>query len=116
MTKGLQDLLEKGNEITLAIHRFRNNESTYVSYLKKFLVDPTYEQFKFCVTSKDYEHARSYCSALNGVASNLGLTNIAKCTASLSYRLYKNDFENMKLDMETLESSYNETVSLIERV
>lgn len=119
MTAGLQALIEKDNDITIAIHRFRDNESTYVAYLKKFLVDPTYEQFKFCMTSNDFEHAKNYCSALNGLASNLGLTNISKLVSALSTHLSQNNIEEIDVIedlMNTLEHNYNETISLIDLV
>lgn len=116
MTKGLQTLSDKGNDVAIAIHRFRNNESTYVSYLHKFLVDPTYEQFKYCIEGADYDHAKSYCSALNGLASNLGLTKIAKASAQISYLLYAMDLTNLELFLANLDDAYNETIDLINQV
>lgn len=116
MTKGLLTLSENGNEILEAIHRFRNNESTYISYLHKFLIDPTYEQFKYCIQSKDFDHAQSYCSSLNGLASNLGLTKIAKCSARLSNILYSSSQEDLSKPLSDLEEAYVDTIALINQV
>lgn len=116
MTKALQTLSDKGNDVAGAIQRFRNNESTYISYLRKFLVDPTYEQFKFCISSKDYEHARNYCSALNGLASNLGLTKIATYSAGISFILFSMDYSGLEKNLSDLENAYTETIALIDQV
>lgn len=116
MTTGLQNLMTNGNDITMAIHRFRDNESTYVCYLKKFLMDPTYEQFKFCLSSADYETAKSYCSALCGVTANLGLTNISRITGELTQLLYTKNFDSLEQPLKNLETEYTNTISLIDRV
>lgn len=114
MTKGLAELGSCGNDVKGAIIRFRGSESNYVRFLKKFLTDPTVEQMSYCVEAKDYEQAENYLSAISGVASNLGLTNLQKANSAIQNKLKQGISADVKGELIELRRVYDETVNLIE--
>lgn len=114
MTKGLADLNDCGNDVKGAIIRFRGNEGNYVRFLKKFLTDPTVEQMNYCLEIQDFEQAENYVSAISGVASNLGLTNLHNANTALQKKLKQGKREDMKGELIELRRVYDETINLIE--
>ncbi len=114
MTNGLARLDSCGNDVKGAIIRFRGNESNYVRFLKKFLTDPTVEQMNYCLEIKDYEQAENYISAISGVASNLGLTNLQNANNAIHRKIKQGSAEDMKGELIELRRVYDETVNLIE--
>lgn len=71
-----QQLADSGVEVADAMHRFMGQEDIYISFLGKFLVDPTIAKLKECVRDGQVEAAFECAHTLKGVAANLSLAGV----------------------------------------
>lgn len=72
-----------GGDYTGILRRFRT-ESMISRFLKKLPADPNYAMLEEALDKQDYETAFRAAHTLKGLALNLGLTELADSSATLS--------------------------------
>lgn len=75
------------------IARFAGNESIYIRFLKKMIVDETYNNLKQSWREKNYEETEKYAHTLKGISANLGIDRLFKVSDSLVQNIRKKEYE-----------------------
>lgn len=79
----MQELLklnEIGVNINSGLNRFNNNIETYLGFIDKFINDQSFKKLEKAILRNDNDQALIYASAVQGIASNLGIVSLeSKC-------------------------------------
>lgn len=63
-------------DIKGSLERFSNYEPMYIKYLKKFITEPTFDEFLKALDSGDSEAIENSAHTLKGICGNLGLIDL----------------------------------------
>jgi HPt (histidine-containing phosphotransfer) domain-containing protein len=93
--------------------RLGGNEMIYKTLLKKFLLNPYYDDLCTYVTVNNLEEAKHNVHTIKGTAGNLSLTALFEIATTLDNTLKENgDFQSL---FEEFKSIYEETMVEVNR-
>ena len=89
------------------------NEKLVQKFALKFLDDPSFQNLKDALDSKDVETAFRAAHTLKGVCLNLGFDNLYKASFDITEKLRGRDTEGCEELLAKVEEQYNNTVDAI---
>ena len=89
------------------------NEKLVQKFALKFLDDPSFQNLKDALYSKDVETAFRAAHTLKGVCLNLGFDNLYKASFDITEKLRGRDTEGCEELLAKVEEQYNNTVDAI---
>lgn len=114
MDASVKAMLEnKGFDVEGAMRRFLNNEALYIKCMKKFLVDPSYEQLRSAYHAGNCDEAFKAAHTMKGFVSNLGINNIYHLLIPMVEKLRVQDM-NIEEELKQLDVLYEESIKLVE--
>ena len=94
-----------------ALSRFGGNDSIYKMLLKKFLVNPYYDELNTAITGGDMIAAQHAAHTLKGTAGNLSLSALFESATQLDIRLKES--ADYTLEYNKLGEIYQQTMAEI---
>lgn len=113
MTEYLDKLERKGIDVKGSMTRFSDNEQLYIMLIKKFVTDDNYPLLIECLNKKDYENAIIHAHTLKGVASNLGLNDLADISSEIVKNFKLGNYSNIELYIEKVKFIYEKIITAI---
>ena len=89
------------------------NEKLVQKFALKFLDDPSFQNLKDALDSKDVETAFRAAHTLKGVCLNLGFDNLYKASFDITEKLRGRDTEGCEELFAKVEKQYNKTAEAI---
>lgn len=91
---------------------FMGNEEMYLSYLKDFLYNGSYEEIIMGVEIGDFSMAENAALTLKGVAANLGMTGLTNVLDDLVKALEEKDSSKIDEAMNHLQEAYSQLMAV----
>ena len=108
---------ELGQENYSAVKdRFCGNEKLLEKFVKKFLLDPTYEKLEESVSAGDRQGIEINAHTLNGVAGNLGFCSLQSECAELVGCIRLDNNEQIPELFERVKSTYTNIIQVIKKL
>jgi hypothetical protein len=108
----MQELLLKLNDmginIASGLHRFNNNANIYLNFIDKFINDQSFEKLEKAIMRKDYDEALIYASAVQGIASNLGIVDLELKCKNICYLIH--DHKDVKEAYYEIDKYYHKII------
>ena len=92
------------------------NEKLVQKFALKFLDDPSFQNLKDALDSKDVETAFRAAHTLKGVCLNLGFDNLYKVSSDITEILRVGKLTGTKEAFENVKEQYNITVNAIKAI
>lgn len=92
------------------IERFANMEAMLVKFLKKFTSDPTFEELRNAVESKDFSTVERAAHTLKGVAGNLGFQKLFHINQEIVDAVRNNKLDEINLLFEKDKQEYDHII------
>ncbi len=90
---------------------FMGNEEMYLSYLKDFLYNGSYEEIIMGIEIGDFSMAENAALTLKGVAANLGMTGLTNVLDDLVKALSAKDSTKIDGVMDHLQEAYTQLMA-----
>ena len=87
----LQDIINI--DIKGSLERFSNYEPMYLKYLKKFVCEPTFDEFLKAIDSGNAEAIENTAHTLKGICGNLGLSDLFDIYNKIVQEVRKGDLK-----------------------
>lgn len=91
---------------------FMGNEEMYLSYLKDFLYNGSYEEIIMGVEIGDFSMAENSALTLKGVAANLGMTGLTNVLDDLIKALEEKDSSTVYEVMNRFQEAYSQLMAI----
>ena len=108
-------LADSGVAVEEALERFMGQEDIYVSFLHRFLVDPTIAQLRSCVEEEQAAEGFEWAHTLKGVAANLSLTGVLEVIAPMVETLREGSLEGVAEQVQEFDSRCETLQKVIEQ-
>lgn len=108
-------LADSGVAVADALNRFMGQEDIYVSFLHKFLVDPTIAKLKESVQEEQASEAFECAHTLKGVAANLSLTGVLEVIVPMVETLRIGSLEGVAEQVQEFDNRCKTLKSVIEQ-
>ncbi|MCI9296647.1 MAG: Hpt domain-containing protein [Lachnospiraceae bacterium] len=117
MTADEKQKLEAGGvNVEEAMQRFMNNEKLLERFLKKFVVDGSYNDLVKAIEEKDCDKAFTQAHTLKGVTGNLALAKLHDLVNRQTDHLRGKEFDTAAAMMAEVTKAYEEVIGAIKGV
>lgn len=105
-----------GGDYEDLLKRLGGSEALASKFAKKFLNDPSYNQFKEAMTSLNYEEAFRAAHTLKGVAANLSMTALYEVSSGICEKLRGGKEYNDTEKLKQLDDIYQLCIETIQQI